>query len=58
MSRANAVCVAWWRDQSGATAIEYAMVATAVSICIIAALRAIGGTLNTNYYSRVSSGLS
>lgn len=35
------------RDSSGATAIEYAMIAAGISIVIIAAVGSIGGKLNT-----------
>ena len=34
-------------DQSGATAIEYCLIAVGLSIVIVAAVNSIGGTLNT-----------
>jgi pilus assembly protein Flp/PilA len=35
-------------DQSGATAIEYCLIAVGLSIVIITAVNGIGSTLNTN----------
>ncbi len=42
-------------DQSGATAIEYCMIAAGLSIVILAAVNSIGTTLNTNFTSVNSS---
>jgi pilus assembly protein Flp/PilA len=36
-------------DQSGATAIEYCLIAAGLSIVIVAAVNGIGATLNTTY---------
>jgi pilus assembly protein Flp/PilA len=38
-------------DESGATAIEYCLIAVGLSIVIITAVRGIGTTLNINYAS-------
>ncbi len=38
-------------DQSGATAIEYCLIAAGLSIVIVAAVNGIGSTLNTNFTS-------
>ena len=38
-------------DQSGATAIEYCLIAAGLSIVILAAVNGIGTTLNTNFTS-------
>jgi pilus assembly protein Flp/PilA len=38
-------------DQSGATAIEYALIACAISIAILAAVNGIGTTLGTRFTS-------
>jgi pilus assembly protein Flp/PilA len=38
-------------DQSGATAIEYALIAAGISIVIVVAVTGIGSTLNTNFTS-------
>ena len=38
-------------DQSGATAIEYALIAAGISIVILTAVNGIGTTLNTMYSS-------
>ena len=42
-------------DHSGATAIEYCLIAVGISIVIIAAVNGIGSTLNTNFASVNSS---
>ena len=38
-------------DQSGATAIEYSLIAGGISIVILVAVNAIGSTLNTTFTS-------
>jgi pilus assembly protein Flp/PilA len=43
------------RDQSGATAIEYCLIAVGLSIVILAAVNSIGTTLGTNFTSVNSS---
>jgi pilus assembly protein Flp/PilA len=42
-------------DQSGATAIEYCLIALGLSIVILAAVNGIGSTLNTKFTSVNSS---
>jgi pilus assembly protein Flp/PilA len=42
-------------DESGATAIEYCLIAVGISIVILAAVNGIGTTLNTNFTSINSS---
>jgi pilus assembly protein Flp/PilA len=42
-------------DQSGATAIEYCLIAAGISIVIITAVNGIGSTLNTRFTSVNSS---
>ena len=37
------------RDESGATAIEYCLIAAGLSIVIITAVNGIGATLSTNF---------
>jgi pilus assembly protein Flp/PilA len=38
-------------DESGATAIEYCLIAAGLSIVILTAVNGIGSTLNTNFSS-------
>ena len=38
-------------DETGATAIEYCLIAVGLSIVIITAVNGIGSTLNTNFSS-------
>jgi pilus assembly protein Flp/PilA len=42
-------------DQSGATAIEYALIAVGISIVILAAVNSIGTTLSNDFTSISSS---
>ncbi len=36
-------------DESGATAIEYGLIAALIAVAIIAAVRAVGGSLSTTF---------
>jgi pilus assembly protein Flp/PilA len=45
------------KDESGATAIEYGLIAALISVVIIGVLTAIGGNLNTAL-GRVRDGLA
>jgi pilus assembly protein Flp/PilA len=39
------------KDQSGATAIEYGLIAAGISLAIIAVVNGLGSTLNTKFTS-------
>ncbi len=39
----------FYADQSGATAIEYGLIAAGISLAIIAAVNGLGSTLNTSF---------
>ena len=43
--------ITFFKDDSGATAIEYGLIAALVSVAAIAALTALGGSLNTIFTS-------
>ena len=45
------------RDESGATAIEYGLIAALISVVAIATLRSIGGSL-TQKFNDVNNGLN
>ena len=45
------------RDESGATAIEYGLIAAGISVAIIAVVNSLGSQLNTTF-SSVSSQLA
>ena len=45
------------RDESGATAIEYGLIAAGIAVVIIAAVQSVGTSLNTTYTS-VNTGLN
>lgn len=46
----------FWTDQSGATAIEYGLIAAGIALAIIAAVNGLGGTLNGTF-SNINSSL-
>ena len=48
--------VAFLRNESGATAIEYGLIAAGISIAIVAAVQLLGTTVENNFVS-VSSAL-
>jgi pilus assembly protein Flp/PilA len=41
----------FWADQSGATAIEYGLIAAGISLAIIAVVNGLGSNLNTKFSS-------
>ncbi|HET7805321.1 MAG TPA: Flp family type IVb pilin [Pseudolabrys sp.] len=43
--------VAFLKDESGATAIEYGLIAAGISVVIIGSVNAIGSKLNTTFQS-------
>jgi pilus assembly protein Flp/PilA len=43
--------VAFLKNESGATAIEYGLIAAGISVAIIAIVNTIGSTLNTQFTS-------
>jgi pilus assembly protein Flp/PilA len=49
---------AFLRDERGASAIEYALIAAGISVVISAAVLAIGSTLQNNYYQPLAEKLS
>jgi pilus assembly protein Flp/PilA len=51
------IFTAIWRDETGATAIEYGLIAALVSVAAIGALTAMGGSLN-QMFTAVSTALN
>jgi pilus assembly protein Flp/PilA len=49
------ILLKFWADQSGATAIEYGLIAAGIALAIIAAVNGLGSTLNTNFTNINSS---
>ena len=45
-----------WRNKSGATAIEYGLIAAGIAVVIIAAIALAGGALQ-NTFNTISNGL-
>ena len=39
----------FWSDESGATAIEYGLIAAGISLAIIAVVNGLGANLNTRF---------
>lgn len=46
----------FWKDEEGATAIEYALIAGIIAVAVIAAFTALGGSLKT-FFADIGSGL-
>ena len=44
----------FWRDEEGATAIEYGLIAALISVALITGATSLGGTLN-NTFSKLSN---
>ncbi len=53
MKRVTGFLKAFQRDTSGATAIEYGLVATFIAVAIIASVQAVGDNLIANFYDEV-----
>jgi pilus assembly protein Flp/PilA len=51
MRRLSAFLAAFFADQSGATAIEYGLIAAGISVAIIAVVNGLGTQLNTSFTS-------
>ena len=43
--------IAFLKDESGATAIEYGLIAAGISVAIIAVVNGLGSSLNTKFSS-------
>jgi pilus assembly protein Flp/PilA len=41
----------FWREESGATAIEYGLIAAGIAVAIIVAVNGVGSALSTNFTS-------
>jgi len=62
MTRLETLCEATRRelarfsaDESGATAIEYAMIAAGVSVAIVGAVSGLGSHLKTTFYDKLAA---
>lgn len=53
MKRVAGFLRAFKRDTSGATAIEYGLVATFITIAIIASVQSVGDNLIANFYDEI-----
>ena len=52
----KSMCLRFMRDQSGATAIEYGLIAAGISVVIIGVVNSLGTTLS-NTFTNVSNQL-
>ena len=47
----------FWRDQTGATAIEYGLIAALIAVCVLAAVTSVGTNLKGTF-NRIASNVS
>ena len=52
-----ASAVRFMRDESGATAIEYAMIASGVAVAIASTVMSLGSAVKNNLYNNVATAL-
>jgi pilus assembly protein Flp/PilA len=45
----NSIIKSFFKDESGATAIEYGLIAAGIAIAIITAVNGLGGKLSSNF---------
>jgi pilus assembly protein Flp/PilA len=48
----------FWRDERGATAIEYAIIAAGISIFIITAVDLLGQNVKTMFFDKLASSMN
>jgi pilus assembly protein Flp/PilA len=53
----KALVQGFWKNESGATAIEYGLIAAGIALAIIAAVQGLGSNLN-GVFTSVSDGLT
>jgi pilus assembly protein Flp/PilA len=49
MSKLTSTIKRFWNNESGATAIEYGLIAAGISLAIIAVVNGLGSNLNTKF---------
>lgn len=47
-----------WNDNSGATAIEYALLAAGIALAVISTVNTLGNTVLTTQFQKVSNSLT
>ncbi len=57
MEQAISTAFAFWRCRSGATSIEYAVIASVISIAIVAGAKAIGANLGSLFYDKLAANM-
>jgi pilus assembly protein Flp/PilA len=53
----KALVLNFWKDESGVTAIEYALICAGIALAIIAAVKNLGVTLN-NIFTSIDTALT
>jgi pilus assembly protein Flp/PilA len=51
----NRLILKFWRDETGATAIEYGLIATGISLAIVSVINGLGSRLSSKFVSVDSS---
>ena len=51
----TSIIKAFFKDESGATSIEYGLIAAGISVAIITAVNGLGSKINSNFQSISSS---
>ena len=51
----TSIIKAFFKDESGATAIEYGLIAAGISVAIITAVNGLGSKINSNFQTISSS---
>ncbi len=54
-ARLISTCIGLWRDERGATAIEYAMIAAGVGGFIAATIWGLGSDVRTGFYDKLAA---
>ena len=52
------ILLSFCKDESGATAIEYGLIAALLCVVIITALSTLGGTVSSTLYGRIATAVS
>lgn len=47
--------IGFWRDEAGATAIEYALIAAGIGATIASVVWGMGGNIRTNLYDKIGN---
>ena len=54
----NTLCWRFWRDESGATAIEYGLIVAGIAVAILASLQTLSTTVQTMLFDVIANAVS